>query len=82
MATINRNKEIKTDTIALVNRATELYNRNERARAYSRSVSRKRKANERKENIFMVLAPIGILGFMYICFQLCMELSVVLGGIM
>lgn len=39
--TINRNKEIKTDTIALVNRANELHKRNQKARSYSKNVKRK-----------------------------------------
>lgn len=59
MSTINRNKEIKTDTIALVNKATEIHNRNEKAYSYSKSVARKAK---RKEELKakIIVAVIGI----------------------
>ena len=81
MATYNRG-EIKTDTMALVNRATELYNRNERAKAYSRSVARKRRVRERKENTTLILVPFAIVGFLYIALQVSAHLCVWLGGMM
>ena len=82
MATINRNKEIKTDTIALVNRATEIYNRNERAKAYSRNVSRKHKAKELKENLSFILVPIAMFVIGYAMLYLCSHLALLLGGMM
>ena len=82
MATINRNKEIKTDTIALVNRATERYNRNEKAKAYSRSVSQRRKAKELKENVTFIIAPLTILVIGYIMLNIGANLVLLLGGMM
>ena len=91
MATYSRNKEIKTDTIALVQRATakrnlaerrarELEERNNRARSYSASVSRKRR--DIKENLTMVLAPIGIATVGYAMFYVAMNIISMIGGMM
>ena len=70
--------EIKLDFIELMNKKRELEERNERARAYSASVSRK--AKETRENILFVIAPFAILGFLYVLFNLTMHLCVWIGG--
>ena len=90
MGTYNRG-EIKTDTMALVQRASaernlaerrarELEERNNRARSYSAKVSRKRR--DIKENLTIILAPIGIVTVGYAMFYVAMNIISMIGGVM
>ncbi len=81
MATYNR-KEINTDVLTLVNRANEINNRNEKARAYSRAVAKRRKTNERKENMAMILTVVIVLAIILFGREPMAELIVWLGGMM
>ena len=61
-------------------RARELEERNNRARSYSASVSRK--ARERRDNLTMILAPIGIATVGYAMFCVAMNIISIIGGVM
>lgn len=87
--TNNSPTEIKTDIMELIwkrdlerKRLEEIAERNERAKAYSRSVTRKRKGKERKENIELIVAPFAIIGFMYVLFNAAMQIISMIGGMM
>lgn len=81
--------ELKLDLVALVQKKElerkaqeEIAKRNEKARAYSASVSRKRKGKERKENLELIVAPFAIIGFGYVMFNVAMQIISMIGGMM
>lgn len=75
---------IKTEMFETINRNAEIYNRNEKAKAYRRNVRRKRKANQ--EDIRFILGIfIGVpmtVAVAYGLVVMMLNLCVVLGGMM